>query len=229
MKALAIVSLLAAVILAALFLLLSPSNADIRRIEDEAAALLEEASAALSEATGILNALRVVKPTILVLDNDLNGLRAQAETQLRQLDELRGERPDAGDYRGGHIERRKAARQAAQQLCNLSQGLVERARLIEAFLRDTQPRVQLMLARFGELYALRNRMVQQGKKIDAALLTKIDYLQEEVQRKQSLARSVLDVGARDAREGTTLRETAAREIELLIAEVEALARLLASD
>ncbi len=227
MKALGIVSLLAAVIGASLFLLLKPSNADIRRLEDELAALLEEVSTALADATGILNALRVVKPTLLVLDNDLNGLRARAEVQRARLEELRGESPPAGDHRGGYIDRRRAARQEAALLRDQATALLERARLLEAFLRDTQPRVQLMLARFGELYAVRNRMLQQGKQIDPALLTKIDYLQEEVQRKQSLARSVFDVGARDAREGKTLHETAAREVELLITEIEALARLLA--
>lgn len=227
MKGIAILLVLLLGVGGAFYLLSRPSDTDLVRLEQEIAGAVARGEETLREVTRLLNALRTVKPTILLLDADLDRFRREAERLNGVLGQLEVERPREAEPRGGFIQRRKEVRTEAETFAGGAADLGARAEVVDRFVRETEPQVKRMLAVFGALFARKNELEQAGEPIDAAILLRIDYLQAEIQRKQALARSVFDVGSRDAAQGAVMNQTAAKEIALLIQEAEALAAQLA--
>lgn len=226
MKGLVILGVLLLAIAGSLYLLTRPSDVDLRRIEDEIGEQLRGGDATLTETTRLLNALRSIKPTIQVLDRDLNALREEGRALSGRLEQLRVERPEESQFRGTFLDVRRDVRQNAANYRIRCVDLQARSRIVDRFVRETEPRVKMMISSFAALFQLKNQREAAGQTIDEAVLVKIDYLQTEIQRKQALARSVFEVGSVNAEQGATLNETASREIALLIADVNAMHRRL---
>jgi len=220
-KGLTVLAVLFATIGGALWLLVKPSDRDLEVIEERIAASLDVADSHLTDATRILNGLRAIKPNILLLDRDLDDARI-ASKQLRAiLAEHEADRPESRDGRGPRIDARKESESRAEALGERVVNLVARAELVAEFMGATQPRVQVMRAKFGELFRLRDKLANDGT-LDDTIRVKVDYLQLEVNKKQTLAKSVFDTGSRDADQGRILLNTAAKEVEQIIKEIDAL-------
>ncbi len=226
MKGIAILAILVAVIGAALFALLKSSDTDLVRIEEEIGSTLDEVNHELLAVTRTVDALRSIRPDILVLDRDLAGNRSEETRQRQQLESLQRERPKEGEDRASFIENRRQARRAAEELRRRVEDLDARASILHSFMLETQPRVKVMIAAFGDLFQLKEQKLAEGKTLDDEILVKIDYLKTDVERKRSLAKSVFETGSQSAQDGKVLNDTARKEIELVIEEIHALARRL---
>ncbi len=225
MKGLAVLAVLFVAIAGALWLVVRPSDRDLEIHEERIAEALDEADAHLTEATRELNALRSIKPNILVLDRDLEAFRAESRQLRAVLGEHRTTRPDPGAPRDPAVDARKETEEKAGALRQRSADLVVRAGLVAEFMRETQPKVQRMRARFGELFRLRRQLETAGD-LDDAMRVKLDSLQAEVNKKQALAKSVFDAGSRDAEQGRILLGTVSAEVDQVLGEIDALLALL---
>lgn len=211
MKGLVILATLAALIAAALFALLRDSYRDLARLEDAAAEALEAASDDLSDATRTLNPLRVVNPTAIPLDDDLAAQRRRLDELRARLDELRQVRPEQEKEREAFLAARREHRDAARDLHAASQGLLARAEVLDQILRETQPRVQEMLALMGLVAQARHQVEDEGR-LDPTLATKLDQLQERVGRTRQLAAESRRAAMQDAADAERMNRTVAGEV-----------------
>lgn len=225
MKGLLVLAVLLASIGGALWLVVRPSDRDLEVQEERIEEALDAADSSLTVATRELNSLRSIKPNILVLDRDLESFRGESRRLRAVLGEHRTDRPDPDAPRTPHVDARKRTLKSAEEVAANATGLVSRATLVAEFMHETQPRVQQMRARFGELYQLRREREVAGT-LDEALRVKIDYLQDEVNKKQTLAKSVFDTGSRDAEQGRVLHQTVAQEVDQLLQEIDAVLALI---
>ncbi|MFG0317312.1 MAG: hypothetical protein ACF8XB_08570, partial [Planctomycetota bacterium JB042] len=151
--------------------------------------------------------------------------RAESRRLRAVLGEHRTTRPDPGSPRDPAIDARKETEKEAGALRDRSADLVVRSGLVAEFMRETQPKVQRMRARFGELFRLRRELETAGD-LDDAMRVKLDSLQAEVNKKQALAKSVFDAGSRDAEQGRILLGTVSAEVDQVLGEIDALLALL---
>jgi len=218
-KGLLILGLLVASIGGSLFFLLQESDADLRRIEDEIEAQLDECDRVFRETHRALSGLRAIQPTMLImrLEGSLNQGRSSAEAQRAELGSLREIRPAAGAPRAAFIDSRKAARTRSESLLALARQLHARVVLIDEFSRTTEPRLRLMIENKGILFALRQQ-VDDGRDVEPALLVKIDQLAEEAESVRRTAAQVANAAAEDLGQAQVLSKTVSAEVERVIKE-----------
>jgi len=211
-----------------LFWLLRPSDRDLVRVEEDVARLLDESAGSLDQITLQFNTLRSIRPNLQGLRQELDTLRRQLDQFREEYRTLREERPAAKADHAPFLRRRQQLRTQADQLRQSTHGLAERVAVVDDFMRSTQPRIQVMKEVFLELFNLRRRLQQEGRKIDPDVNQKIDYLYGEKESLLALARSVINIGSQNAEQGRTIAASVAGGVERIIADAQALARILAA-
>ncbi len=227
MKGLVIFAVVVAAIGASLWLLFRPSDRDLRRLEAETRASIDALQERLNDAASSLNRLRATRPNVGQLDQQLADFRRKKEQLEQELAREAAESPDPSIERASFIDaRRKAATQAEAERA-AADDFVKKIGVLEGFVRDALPRLQVMLLQSQQLVATRDSIVARKVALDEALRVKVDALVARATSARNLAAQVLDVGADDSARVKTIAQTARSDIERIVAEQQELARELA--
>ena len=228
MKGLVIIATVLLGFVGGLYLLLRPSDMDLVRIEEDVAQLLDQGSESLAQITLVINALRSIRPNVQALDQELNGLRQQLDQLHRDFRALPEDRPSGNQDHAPFLRKRKQLRTRSEEVREQALGLLERVKLVNDYMHETQPQVQVMKEAFRKLFTLRRQLEQDGQTIEPALSQKIDYLYAEKESLLALARNVIATGSQNAAEGRTIASAVAGGVTRIIADAEALTRQLAA-
>jgi hypothetical protein len=225
-KGLLILAAVAIGIGASLFWLLRESDTDLRRVEDDVQARLDECEATLRDAYRVLSGLRAIQPSklMLTLERAVEQMRAGVDTRRKDLAALRLARPEADAPRGPFLDARKTARAQAEGLLASARQLERRITLLDDFTRNTEEDLRLMIERKASLFRLRQQLEQSGAAVEPALLVKIEQLAQEAETVRTTASQVAPAAAEDLAQAEILARTAQTEVERVLHEQEATIR-----
>ncbi len=228
MKGIVILGVLIAAIGGSLWLLFRPSDRDLRRLEADCRSVLGQVSDQLNEASAALNRLRASRPNLVSVDQQMAGLRRRRELLDQELARQASESPPAKAERAPLIDARKKLGDDARGVLAAAAELREKIGVLDDFVRESLPRLQVMLLLSQEMTAAKEVAAARAAPLEDKLRVKLESLVNQAASTRNLAGQVLDAGSEtpDRLRGVAL--AAKNEIERIISEQQELMRQLKS-